>query len=796
MFPVHSLPCLAFALASPGFSQATEPTFAPVAILECEVPDLNRFVVHGSVPLPEGFTFRRTPCPFTVFDRDDNPLVTQWEPIAYRADGTLMTVEILAQAVRGSMEPGSIQRFLVREVPSSYAPLDIDLDHPVFSNVHLRAVDSFGNEYRGDPEFVRIHRYGAVQVTAEWSMRLLPTDVDSPTNLEQLGAAQMWLSFRRDSNIIEVALNFHNASSQHPGWHLYFERLQLTIPELWGAVSMWPEPQAGEVFTFNGNIRVLPLIKRMPGPQMHFMEQRHERGFRYWLHPQGRLAKALELSERKGWAHAIDQVVNPTTGERTWSFHNADTSGYFPQGLPMPDLSHVDGLREGLISTKNALYNQISNAYSVGPGEAILLEDGFRNPYGVTYGGMTGGVNINPYQGMETLWSGQREGLLHAYAVMRCYNDRQPGAMYEDNGSSFDPTDPAYLDKDGTQPYRLYSNVFSTSYPNIVHDAPWNWHSQDPFHEQYVEANNLVPAYRNPLVNFAPIDTQHMWRYSRMIKMLVYLDNDPLARRRMEAACELLRATYYDGPEGRLRGFLNGPGEIGGGFGREHAAAGDFAAAAYAMGRTQWRARWKPWFETYADSMDHIQSPGGIWMALTHGKVATSEPLGDGHVAYFRSMRPNEHVYSMHALRGIQETVFGEDADPPRHARARQMIKLGGRAMWRMLWRWNEDLSGPNGNGLWDRVAVGQIGANPLMVRNHTHLPPQMWEPGLALDSYRTGLGLTYWLVEERPLTAEMVDSLVTYSGTTDFLGAAMSQGLNNIFNDCALLAFLQISAR
>jgi len=758
---------------------------------------LDGFVVHGAVPLPKGYTYDRFPCPFTVYHPDGTPLVTQWEPIAYRADGSLMTIELLAYALRNELAPGTTQEFLVYEQPSSHPALDLDPEHAIFSDLQLRAVDAYGNEYRGDPQFLRIHRFGPVQFTGEWTVRLLPTNENSPSALDQLGAAHLWLSFRRHSNIVEVALNFHNGSSQNPSWHIYFERLQMTIPHQWGAISMWPEPQGGNAYTFhapNVTLRVLPLIKPSPHSEMHFMEQRHERGFRYWLYPPHRREKAEELSQRKGWAVAIDRIVNPTTQERSWSFHNIDTPGYFPQALPMPNLDHISDLELGLIDRQEDYWDELTEPVSVGPGDPIHLERSFRNPHGVPYGGMTGGTNINPFEGMELLWSGARQGLLYAYAVMRCYNDRQPGAIYEPSGLSFSPHDPAYLNDDGTRPYRIYSNAFLVTYPNIVHDEPWLWHQQSRAHEEFVEQGNQVPAYRGALLNFDPIDPQHMWRYSRMIKALVYLDNDPMARRRMEAACELLRATYFDGNGGSWQSFLNGPPSIGGGFGREHAAAADFCAAAYATGQPYWRSSWKCWFEGWLDTLAHIQSPGGVWMALTHGKVATDMPLGDGSNAYFRSMRPNEHMYTMHALRGVKESVFGEGVDDTRYSKANEMLRKGGRAIWRILWRWENDLSGPAGNGTWDRVAVGQIGANPLMVRNHTHLPQEMWEPGLALDNYTTGLGLTHWVVEEKPITSEIVDALISYTGGTDFLGNALSQGLHSIFNDAALLALLQIN--
>ena len=347
--PVRSyFPPILFLSCLPISAQIADSPRSPVAVLECEVPELDGFVVHGAVPLPKGYTYDRFPCPFTVYHPDGTPLVTQWEPIAYRADGSLMTIELLAYALRNELAPGTTQEFLVYEQPSSHPALDLDPEHAIFSDLQLRAVDAYGNEYRGDPQFLRIHRFGPVQFTGEWTVRLLPTNENSPSALDQLGAAHLWLSFRRHSNIVEVALNFHNGSSQNPSWHIYFERLQMTIPHQWGAISMWPEPQGGNAYTFhapNVTLRVLPLIKPSPHSEMHFMEQRHERGFRYWLYPPHRREKAEELSQRKGWAVAIDRIVNPTTQERSWSFHNIDTPGYFPQALPMPNLDRGDSGR-------------------------------------------------------------------------------------------------------------------------------------------------------------------------------------------------------------------------------------------------------------------------------------------------------------------------------------------------------------------------------------------------------------------------------------------------------------------
>jgi len=786
-----TLACLFLASFVTTARQTAVAPGTPVAYLECDVPNLDRFVVHGAVPVPRGYSYRRYPCPFTVFDPTGNPLVTQWEPIAYRADGTLMTVELLTQVVRGELPPNTRQRFAVRERDSALPPLPFDVDNPAFTDIKLRAIDVYGNQYVGNPQFVRVHRLGSVVFTCEFTMRLMPTDPNT-TTLEQLGAAQMWMTFRRDTNIVEVALNYHNASSEHPTWHIYFDRLLMSIPEDWGGVSMWPESRGGDAFNFQG-FRVLPLITSQSTSEVHYLAQRHERGFRYFLHPPGREANAHELQQRKGWAVAVDELLNPITGDRTWSFFNPETPGYFPQAMPMPDLSHVFGLRQGLIDDKNQLYFQLMNEFSVGADTPIHLPGGFRNPYGVEYGGQTGGMNMNPFEGMETLWSGERAGLLHAYAVMRCYNDRQFGAMYQDNGVSYRVSDPRYLNPDGTLPYQMRNNKFLVSYPNIHHDAPWFWAQQDKSHEQHVEAIGQVPAYRDALRNFDPIDAQHIYRYSRMLKLLVYLDNDPLAKRRLQAQCALLRSQFYEGPGGALRSFMNGPPNIGGGFGREHAEAGDIAAAAYATGDVFWRASWKPWFDTFFEALNHTQTEGGVWMALTHGRIATAAPLGDGHTAFFRAMRPNEHAYTLHALRAIKEMVYGEGVDAYRYSRVNEMMVLGGEAVWNLLWLWEQDLSGPAGNGTWDRIAVGEIGPSPIMFQDRSDLPPQMWETGVGLDNWRTGLALSYWFTEANTLTVDMVDALMSYTGGTNFLQLVEAQGLNRIWNDCALLAMLQI---
>ncbi|HEX5052077.1 MAG TPA: hypothetical protein VFZ65_09915 [Planctomycetota bacterium] len=772
----------------------------PLAVLECQVPNMDTFVVHGAVPLPPGHQFDDNTCPFSLY-LDNTRLLTQWEPIAYRADGSLMTAEFLGVVPRGTMTVGSRQRFLLRYAPSADPDLSFSNGTAFVGQMLLRAKDVYGSAYEAALTQPKRFRFGAAQITMEYQARLVPVQVVAGSPLPQLGAAQVWISARAGTGVYEVVLNYHNGSSQHPTWNIYFKSLELLFPSSHLPLAMHPETMAGSTY-IEGTRIVLPLIREIPN-KMQFLQQRGEHDFRYFLYPAAAPGSqdADALAKRIGWACALDVETNPVTHTRSWSFVNSQTPGYFPQALPMPTLDHV-AAPAGLVSFQKAtLTSELQVTQSVGesiPSEnPIFLDSCFCNPFGAKYGGATGGTNIHPFEGVETLWTGNEDGLLLAQMVMRCYQDRQPGAMYEDDGQSFRPDDPQYLNANGSQPYNLFDNVFIQTWqaPGGNADAPWEWDQTDRSHEQRVEAVGKVPPYRDllwsldPDFGWKPVDAQHRFRISRMMKMLVYLDNDPLARRRLEADCELMRAAFYDGPGGRLSGFLGGQEHIGGFFGREHAEAADAAAAAYATAKPAWRSQWKAWFDKLHEVLLHLQTPGGCWQAMTAGKPFEDPPFE----SQFRVCQPREHMFTMHALRAVKEMVYGSGVDTIRHDEANLMLIAAGQAIWRLMWRWHADQSGPDGDGAWDKVAVGPLGnVTPAqMYTQHTDHPSQQY---LAdIDSYQTGVGLTYWFAEvPPPMTGEMSAAMVTFWSSTNVLASALAQGIANIWNNAALIAYVQ----
>jgi hypothetical protein len=78
------------------------------------------------------------------------------------------------------------------------------------------------------------------------------------------------------------------------------------------------------------------------------------------------------------------------------------------------------------------------------------------------------------------------------------------------------------------------------------------------------------------------------------------------------------------------------------------------------------------------------------------------------------------------------------------------------------------------------------------MYVTHADLPPEQWQPGVGLDSYQTGVGLTYWFSDAPTVTSEMQTALQIFWGSTDVLTAALAQGVSNIWNNAALIAYIQ----
>jgi len=770
------------------------------AIIECEVPNLNVFEVRGNVPLPDGYTFdsKSRECPFTLVAPDGTELSTQWNLVTRTPDGFVAVAQLMARCDRNGLPVGSRQQFKVIEKSqvSSWKSPSQDVKDLIFTEnkMRLRARDVFGNVYEesihigpgvGD---VRILGIGSVRNVVEVCRPLIPKG--SPTNaMVHLGAFQCVIIGRDDeTDVLELTLSYHNGLVPSPVSDIYFQELELVVPANWNAISEWPEPLMGSAYE-EGSEKVIPLVKPNADGTMHLMIQKDNRDWRLYIHKDGKSQEAQELAEHKSWGVTRDGEEN---GERYWTWQNPATANYQAQRAVMPSLAHVSNLESKVRGDKNTIYSELANgqAYSSGGGGEGQL--GYRNPAGVPYGGMTGGVEINEFEGVKALSAGIPEGLLFHRALSRRYGDRQRGGyIYELSGKPIELDD--YLNPDGTPPWRMFNSTFQAqNWPNqhLDDDEPFDFDMSDQTQVNYVQSNSLTPSYENRTRAHDPIDDQHFVRRAKDLRTMIWLDNDYASKRHLLMHCETLRMTYGENPGGRFHSklgtALSRP-HTGGGWGRAEAHVVDACCAGFAIADDDWRSRWTDWFNTVADLVVTLQGDNGVWDRHFSGKAITAFQFN----GMYSTQRPNEHQLMLHAIRGLHGSVF-KNRDIVRASAVRVAGITGLIGVWIFLWKWQPDGSGPAGGGWWDTVALGSLApATPMWNRHFQHPPEQYVVPE---DSYHVANVLGYGMEQYAgtPIEPTMRKVVETHLGTPNLLNELESDGLDRLTSRAHLLAVLQ----
>ena len=525
------------------------------------------------------------------------------------------------------------------------------------------------------------------------------------------GGLQVWLSATAGSDEIEVVLNWHNGGlPAQPD--LYFSSLGLRVPPGYAWTPLLPDPAMS-----------YPLLVKKG---QHILPQQWERSFRVIVHP-------------------IDKT--PDVSRRGWAIGDWTVGGYMAQGLRVPDLSHT---KIDLTIKKVDDYDRLSRGLATAVGLAPV---NFLWPaQGVYYGGMTGGVDVYHYPAVALAYSGQPDGLLSTYVEQLRYASRQKGCIYEANGMPIEQED--YLEPDRTQAFNLFNNVF------IGNDAPFNFSSTGP---------GVGSSTYDPNV-FSPIDYQHFVRRTKANKTLVWLDNDPLAKRYLMMDAELGRMCFYEGPAGRMRLPTNFG--LGTGMGRAEAWVADVMATAHAISPKKWRARNRAWFSRFVQILEDAQLPTGLYSATMYGKMATSPPYGNGQVASYWAYRTNEQIFLMLGLRAIQNSVGIDCSD---------LIRRCGEGLWNFAWKVGTD-------GPLDTYPAGPVGGPRY--RTRSEIPAGLTDPVLR-DSWYVANAIASAQIEG----ANMLPAVLAVSKTTSLSEARdvfERWGLQNIANRASALSLLQ----
>ncbi|MEQ1891073.1 MAG: hypothetical protein ABL998_00905 [Planctomycetota bacterium] len=408
-------------------------------------------------------------------------------------------------------------------------------------------------------------------------------------------------------------------------------------------------------------------------PADHVFKQRGLRDFRIVVHA------GLGASAPDGWGCA------------DWS-----GGGYLPAGLRVPrDIKDAASAVAARGSTERAA--MATNGPTGGASSDARPVSPLWPHAGVSYGGMTGGIDVWPFDGCLTASTGR--GLDTHRILATRYGCRQlliwepdgkpvrPEAHFVNGGAQWDTFDFVFLRDSGGAGQR---------------DAPWEF--------------DALPKPAGPRgydpSQIAPIDWQHAIRATKDALALIWLDADPAAIEYVQCMAEVGRMTFWPGP-GRTRLALPAVAGQGWEVGRADCWLLNCVAASAMTGR----AGMREFAQIYVDGCKRATMPSGLWGALRYGKVVSDPPIGGAYIAH----RGNELAYFSGVLRSLE--ALGLDVAA--------LIESGARGTRDLAWF-------PGTGGCYDRHLLGPLGGGPLF-RTRADAPASVLA-GISPDGYYSGL--------------------------------------------------------
>jgi hypothetical protein len=786
---------------------------AQVAMLEAIVPAGESFLLHGTIPIPTGvLTDLSTELPLAVLDFNGEPLLTQAEIVSRYADNAdgADVIELLARVPRPEgINTGEramfgvrvLEQGIPRPVPSvsSLAALTAGtaalpgtvialLGDP--SGIEISARDVFGHRYSAqllqDGEAPRVLKYGPLLSQVRNYQIMLPEAPVSGANgtLEHLFGVHAYVTALAEESVLLLDLRVNNGQANtEPGTlddvlnHVYFDTLELSVPSGWTLVQDFVDPQLGTPFASGGRT-ILQLVKPNQDGSLHLMPMKGQMLRRLALCRSGQETRARQLLEQEGLAFVVTGI-NGENGDAYWSWNNPLTGRYFPQSFPLPTFEHV-----GLNNVRNQLtgaFNNLVGIFSAGTGQGNYPVQsprlGWAHPYGVGYGGMTGGDEIHIVEGVETAMSRSVEGYRHFQLLHRMHTDRQPNVIYKQNGDPASFLD--YIVFNGADTYVPLS--FYMMYLGGTDTIGYN---QKPTFEVTAVANQgKEPSYKNTLLGFDPHDLQHLIRYTRSPKALAWLGNDSLAKDDLRMQAELFRLSYHpyynsagksmdetsmrrdieeitDNPHGAMT------------FGRGEGWGTDVTSAAYALGSLEWRSQVYPWFETLATLLSFAQTTCQGYIMAQSG-----EKFLDGK---YRGAQGYEVSIVDNALTGLVERAFR--GLNPAYTALMDDVRSDHYYGFIDPMAWSSQYNGP-----WEQYAVAPLSPLSTPYCGVSQQPVDGLTPGANKYQTFTTLGYAYQLTED-PVFLEKAGDMIGGDLLTELLG----DGTYNVANRAAVLWVVQ----
>ncbi len=678
------------ALALPALQNA-------IGVLRQAAPQLETFVLHGTLPLPPRLYLPGNPTGrFLLRDGDGNTYPAQTNVVSrypLSTDGADV-IELVSMVTRpDNVPPGTQLSFDVLHIPGA----DHGSTRPTVAvsrlirqpgGITLRTRDVFGNPYkaelmrdlRSSSSELRTLKTGRVASQFRTHENMLPVaPVSGPSGtLPHLMGVHSYVTVWDRKDIVSLDLRVHNGhegrmqgdAQDDPMGTLFFDGLTLDVPEGWKVLSAFSDPTLAAAVSEQSRVLV-PLVKPLPNNKLHAMHQQSQFHRRLILCKEGSEQLALSILREEGLAFCKDGYN--TQGNRYYSWWNPHTSRYFTTNMPLPNLDYLESEADSRNEMNGLLYGLRASLESGNPGPWPVVSSnlGWAHPYGYEHGGAPGGSGIFFVEGVKTAWSGSSDGYRYYQLTHRMYTERHPTALYQGNGDAF------HLERwVKTGPNGPYLPVYIWMIPWLILGDPHGFLNAPDLHTNAVEAQGRAPAYLRELETFMHVDGAHLIRYTRAAKTLAWLGNDSLAKDDLMMQAELARASYSVLPQ--TAGDVGiSPGLFvdkqyaeqyphqGLWLDREQGWMVNTVAAAYSMAHPVWRSQVRPWFDDVVDLMQ---------LGQTNCIGSIMSYPSDNHLnGQYRLLQSISECIIQNALWGVRTTVY-DNAAPVRAAQVDQIL--------------------------------------------------------------------------------------------------------------------------
>lgn len=796
-----SLALLILGLALSSDSQAAQNEVARIAL---PAPSQAQFDLRATIPVPRGTLVQENgQVPLRVLNPDGSPAPTQVQRVSGYADPNdgADVVELIARVNRdpGAQTGTEIEYSVVRSnhTPGSFqlpSPVEQLLNTPL--SVKLLSKDVFGNTYSAD--LLRDIRSG--QSRGFRSGELLqqrggheivtpdPGPYPRGEPMPHMMGAKTYVTTVKGRNLVIIDLVIHNGldgkrldtNADDVLNKLYFKDLAVEVPAGWSIHTAFGSPFLSDPVTANGRTS-RNLVTAYQNGDMHYMPRQAQFVRRLVLTTTNETQYGKDMLDERflGFSRRGRSLTN---GDDLWSWWNPLTARYFPQRQLLPTLENLDlgtiatNLRVELARVDMQMSNGSEGGYPF-----LSRALGWAHPWGVAYGGMTGGDEINLSDGIRTVTTASNRGYKLMQAVSKAYLDRMPFALYNIDGQPTSKEDMTVTEGFGA-PY--VAGTFNMR-PST---NPYDWYGFDQAsleHPTEVRNQNAGPPYEGELDDWLMIDTQHLIRFTRTWKVMAWLGNDALSKEMLEATFERFRVSYQDLPNGAY-GYAQGTGMLrdldhvrlypnqGVAIGRSEAWGIDAAMAAYALTDAPRRQKIAEWTDQVVDLIEDGQS------ACT-GNIMAQYVYKPQYVRYNVRLS-RETAFLDQALRSISKTMYDNDS-PTDRQRVEDMLLRSVSASIEPPF-WSESFQAP-----WVICPSGSSDLDyfPDLCFN---VPDGSQSPDVDVTTYWSSLAYAYELSEDPVFLHKAAQMTASGDLIADFLG---DQPGIDIESRSAFMALLEV---